>query len=172
MKRFVFVAVLVITMIMAISVAPPAPTPVAAPVVRVLNQPGPDPVRTWRPNLWSWKNSSEEGRKILERLWHGIRGRQSIDLDGQIMKAASDGKIKPYVACEPLKFEWFDIDESSYLRDTIWVTINDGGVAKRVEGRPSSTSQGLFACGGNATLTIRIEPIWINPDMSFSVTTP
>jgi len=149
------------------------PIPVAAPIVRVLTDVGPEAVRTWRPNLWSWKNSAQEGRDILTQLWSGVRGKQSIDLHDQIMQAAADGKIRPHVAsCESLKFEWFDIDQDAYLRDTIWVTMNEGGLAKRVEGRPSSISHGLYACGGSATLTVRIKPVWAKQDMSFGVTAP
>jgi len=145
--------------------------PISVQVVREYAQSGPDAVRTWRPNLWSWKNSSPEGRDILSQMWNGVKGRQSIDLSDQIMQAAAAGKILPYMKTDEMfKFEWFDIDQDAYLRDTIWVTANDQGTTKRVEICPLSTSQGLHASGGNATLTIRILPVWAKPDMSYTVT--
>jgi hypothetical protein len=145
--------------------------PIPVQVVREYAQSGPDAVRTWRLNLWSWENSSPEGRDVLSQMWNGVKGRQSIDLSDQIMEAAAAGKILPYVKTnEPFKFEWFDIDEEIYLRDTIWVTANEQGTAKRVEIHPLSTSQGLYASEGNATLTIRISPVWAKPDMSYAVT--
>lgn len=161
---------------------PPPPPPPATPAapVALAPQPGPGAVHTWRPNLWSWKQSTPEGRKILEQLQEGVSGKQSIDLGSQIRAAAAAGKIVRYsAACQTFNFEWLGIDSAAYIQDTIWVTVKDGEAAKRgqdaareVSLKPKSASQGLYGCDGQATLTVLLNPNWAKEDMAYTVTTP
>lgn len=171
---------------LAATVASPQPTPppaapaVSAPPAEVQQHPGPGAVHTWRPNLWSWKHSLPEGRKILDQLQEGVSGKQSIDLGSQIREAAAAGKIVRYsAACQTFSFEWLGIDSAAYIQDTIWVTVKDEEAAKKgqdaakeVRLKPKSASQGLYGCDGQATLSVPLKPGWAKEDMAYAVTAP
>lgn len=164
--------------------AAPAPTPqpevVTAPPTAPSEGVPPPPARQeavtsepgkWRIlriNFWSLAASSAEGREILGRLTSGVAGRQSRDLNSEILAAAAAGKIARNAERETFKLEFHDADFAKAPGSRIIVS----GETKTmpVDFRPGQTLE--IPVRGSGYFATPINPPWNNEHIAAVVYSP